>query len=74
LIVKEVKHSKQANLIQLNKFLVNSEQIFVFIACEPPKVGEPLNRSLLIRRVVSIEGSLHSFCELIGEILAKAND
>jgi hypothetical protein len=74
LIIEEVQHAEESHLVQLYEFLVDVEEIFVFVARESPEVRKALNGRLFIRRAVSAERPLDCICKLIGEILAEPNN
>lgn len=74
LIVEKVEHAKESYFIELNKLFVDIEEIFIFVSCQSPEMGEALDRCLLIWCTVSAERSLHSIGKLIREVFAEAND
>lgn len=38
LIVEEVEHTEESNLVELYKFFVDVEEVFVFVASQPPEM------------------------------------
>lgn len=74
LIIQEIQHFEQSHLIKFGKLLIGDKKIFVLKTCKSPKMGKSLDGSLFLWITMSLEGSLDSLGELIGEILAKSNN
>ena len=74
LVVEEVQHAEEADLVQLHELLMDIQQVFVLVASQPPEMRKTLDGGFLVRRTVRVEGPFDGFSELEGEILAKADD